>query len=275
MTSQQELLLDSALRNWVLLPILLVMILVGLLRHNITILLVSTPKPLDHKAIREQRALARANILRSNGHHIPEFAFEAKKKYLVEAFNTDAFLKDPESKGKPAPNPMTDPAGMDNMMNMMKGNMATMVPQMGLMAWINFFFSGFILCKLHMTIPRVSTKSDLSIVKLPFPLTLRFKQMLQSGVATKDLDVTWVSSLSWYFLNLFGLQSIYALLLGDDNAAGSMNDMNAMNGGAMAAFGPGQDPAKMFAAESENLEVAKHAWIDTGIEDRILAKYSQ
>ena len=115
-------------------------------------------------------------------------------------------------------------------------------------------------------------------MKLPFPLTLRFKQMLQSGVATPDLDVTWVSSLSWYFLNLFGLQSIYALFLGDENAAGSVNDVNAMGGaggqGAMAAaLAPGQDPSKLFEAEVENLEVAMHTWINADVEHRILAKY--
>lgn len=41
--------------------------------------------------------------------------------------------------------------------------------------------------------------------------------MLQSGVMTRDLDVRWVSSLSWYFLNLFGLQSVFGFLLGSDN----------------------------------------------------------
>lgn len=56
-----------------------------------------------------------------------------------------------------------------------------------------------------------------SAVKLPFPLTIRFKSMLQSGVATRDLDVRWVSSLSWYFLNLFGLQAVFTYLLGSDN----------------------------------------------------------
>ena len=41
--------------------------------------------------------------------------------------------------------------------------------------------------------------------------------MLQSGVATHDLDVRWVSSLSWYFLNLFGLRSVFNYILGSDN----------------------------------------------------------
>lgn len=56
-----------------------------------------------------------------------------------------------------------------------------------------------------------------STVKLPFPLTPQFKSMLQSGVGTRDLDVRWVSSLSWYFLTLFGLQPVYNFILGSNN----------------------------------------------------------
>jgi hypothetical protein len=41
--------------------------------------------------------------------------------------------------------------------------------------------------------------------------------MLQSGVGTGDLDVRWVSSLSWYFLTLFGLQPVYNFILGSNN----------------------------------------------------------
>jgi hypothetical protein len=54
-------------------------------------------------------------------------------------------------------------------------------------------------------------------VKLPFPLTPQFKAMLQSGVGTRDMDVRWVSSISWYFLTLFGLQPVYNFILGSDN----------------------------------------------------------
>jgi hypothetical protein len=41
--------------------------------------------------------------------------------------------------------------------------------------------------------------------------------MLQSGINTPDLDAAWVSSLSWYFLNLFGLNPIFRLILGQEN----------------------------------------------------------
>jgi hypothetical protein len=144
---EQTLLLDSSLRNWVLLPILLVMVLVGLLRHYVSILLQATPKPQDPRAVREQGALARASLLRASGHHLPAEAFLQRQAFLIDAFGRDVYLKDPSAKGRPAANPMTDPSAMDGMMNMMKGNMANMVPQMGLMYWVNFFFSGFVLRK--------------------------------------------------------------------------------------------------------------------------------
>lgn len=60
-----------------------------------------------------------------------------------------------------------------------------------------------------------------TIVKLPFPLTPQFKAMLQAGVGTRDLDVRWVSSISWYFLTLFGLQPVYNFILGSNNGSSS------------------------------------------------------
>ena len=76
---------------------------------------------------------------------LPPAAFQARRDYLVAAYQSGAFLKDPESAGKPAANPMTDPAGMEAMMGMMKGNMAMMIPQTLIMGWINAFFAGFVI----------------------------------------------------------------------------------------------------------------------------------
>lgn len=56
-----------------------------------------------------------------------------------------------------------------------------------------------------------------STVRLPFPLTIKFKSMLQAGVATRDMDPQWMSSISWYVLCIFGLQSVSNYLLGSDN----------------------------------------------------------
>ena len=63
----------------------------------------------------------------------------------MSAFKDGAFLKDPESRGKPVANPMTDPAAMEGMMGMMKGNMAMMIPHTLSMRWINAFFAGFVI----------------------------------------------------------------------------------------------------------------------------------
>ena len=42
-------------------------------------------------------------------------------------------------------NPLSDPAQMDQMMDMAKKSMVSMVPQTVIMGWINYFFTGFVL----------------------------------------------------------------------------------------------------------------------------------
>ena len=119
--------------------------------------------------------------------------------------------------------------------------------------------------------------------------------MLQSGVGTRHLDVRWVSSLSWYFLTLFGLQPVYNFILGSNNGepiswvmvmfpfwtalinlflgANQVTQQMAMaNGGGGGIMGPEQDPDKLFLGEAENLEVLEHRWILEGIEDRLVAQ---
>ncbi|KAF9584297.1 ER membrane complex subunit 3 [Lunasporangiospora selenospora] len=258
-------LLDPAIRDWVLIPIMVVMVLVGVVRHQVTVLLNGTPKKADLKSARETKALQRGAILRAFGSHLPEHAFLSRKAYLSDAFEKGSYLKEPISNGKPKPNLMQDPAYVETMMDGMKKNIMNIVPQTVIMGWINFFFSGFVL------------------IKLPFPLTIRFKSMLQRGIETHDMDVSWVSSLSWYFLNLFGLQSVFTLILGSGHAADAMRDMQAMStmgmgaaaGPQMGPTGQPQDMHKVFLSEKENLELTEHEWGLDNVETRLLVKYGK
>ena len=79
------------------------------------------PKKQELPAIREQRSLLRGINLRTNANAISPASFQARKDYLVNAYEKGDFLKEPDKKGQPAANPMTDPAAMEGMMGMMKG----------------------------------------------------------------------------------------------------------------------------------------------------------
>lgn len=83
--------------------------------------------------------------LRTNANVISPSSFQSRKAYLVAGYKDGSFLAEPENRGKPPANPMSDPAMMEGMMGMMKGNVAMMVPQTLIMGWINAFFSGFVI----------------------------------------------------------------------------------------------------------------------------------
>jgi ER membrane protein complex subunit 3 len=126
-------------------------ILTGILRHYATILMNSPPKPPATLAeSRERQALLRGANLRNHASAVlTRSGFNMRKEFLISAYQNGDFLKDPSSRGQPPANPMTDPAGMEAMMGMMKGNMMMMIPQTLIMSWINAFFSGFVICMCH------------------------------------------------------------------------------------------------------------------------------
>ena len=114
----------------------------------------TTPKsPSTLAESRERLALLRGVNLRNNACSVLDReSFEMRKNYMVTGFRSGAFLKDPNNRGQPPANPMTDPAGMEAMMGMLKGNMMMMIPQTLIMSWINAFFSGFVICMLQFDI---------------------------------------------------------------------------------------------------------------------------
>ncbi|NWR48986.1 EMC3 protein, partial [Regulus satrapa] len=268
--SEPELLLDSNIRLWVVLPIVFITFFVGMIRHYVSILLQSD-KRLTQEQVSDRSApappgparpgparsanaaclscsqvLIRSRVLRENGKYIPKQSFLSRKYF----FNNpeDGFFKKTKRKVVP-PSPVTDPTMLTDMM---KGNVTNVLPMILIGGWINMTFSGFV------------------TTKVPFPLTLRFKPMLQQGIELLTLDASWVSSASWYFLNVFGLRSIYTLILGQDNAADQSRVMQEqMTGAAMAMPA---DTNKAFKTEWEALELTDHQWALEDVEEELMAK---
>ena len=191
--TEPELRLDPAIRIWVFLPIVAITFLVGIVRHYVSVLL-SSQKKVDLAQVRDSQVLIRSRVLRENGRLLPRQSFLMRRHFLN---NEDSgVLKAQLARAAAPPNPMTDPSMMTDML---KGNLTNVLPMIVIGGWINWHFSGFV------------------TTKVPFPLTLRFKPMLQRGIELMSLDASWVSSASWYFLNVFGLRSIYSLVLGENN----------------------------------------------------------
>lgn len=158
---------------------------------------------------------------------------DAQNKLQKANTNGDKNTDTPEIPGLPN---MSDPSAM---MDGMKGNMAAMVQNMVMMQGISHFFRGFVL------------------VKVPFPLTTGFKQMFQRGLDLSTLDTSYVSSVSWYFLVMFGLRAFFRLAMGDP-VQEEMEGIEIQRGmGYEYPSGPpgGFDAPKALKNEADNLEL--------------------
>lgn len=238
-----ELLLDPNIRLWVFLPIVIITFLVGIVRHYVSIIL-SSQKKIELLQVQDSQVMIRSRLLRDNGKYLPRQSFAMRRHWFN---NEETGYFKVQKRAATSQNPMTDP-GM--MTDMLKGNLTNVLPMIVIGGWINWMFSGFL------------------TTKVPFPLTLRFKPMLQRGVELAYLDASWVSSASWYFLNVFGLRTIYALVLGENNAADQSKIMQEQMSGAAMAMPP--DPKAAFKAEWEALEITEHKWALANVENEII-----
>eukprot|EP01112_Ceratiomyxa_fruticulosa_P014985 TRINITY_DN4354_c0_g1_i2.p1 TRINITY_DN4354_c0_g1~~TRINITY_DN4354_c0_g1_i2.p1 ORF type:complete len:284 (-),score=57.02 TRINITY_DN4354_c0_g1_i2:85-936(-) len=251
----EQLNLDPSIRNWVLIPLVVVMFVVSILRDNITRITKTEKKP-DLQSIQQTQTLIRTRRLISNAHKIPYSSFEQRKQTFIDKEKGILAVRGGTGEQNALMNPMMNPMMGDpsNMMDMMKGNLTTILPQILLMTWVTHFFSGFV------------------AAKVPFSLTERFRPLLQRGIELSHLDVTYVTSLSWYFLVMFGLRGAISLVLGEGNAS---DDTRMMFDGGMGAMTQQQqqiDITKVYTSERENLELVSHDWAVQNAEEKLLFK---
>ena len=169
--------LDPEIRDWVVIPMFLMLILVGMARNYVQILIKSDTKISESELNGDHRYkqnLFYSQRLRMNGCYLNVNSYNKKKLSLLHKENGLLNEKLPST---PA-NPMMSNPNM--MMDMIKGNMVFMIPNIVMMTFVSSFFAGFLCLKLPFTLP-----------------SNRFKLMLQRDIDLKSLDVSYVSSLSW------------------------------------------------------------------------------
>ena len=99
MVASTPLVLDPAIRDWVLIPIVVIMFLMGILRNNVMKMLRKETTP-QRAQVQQNNQLMRSRRLRANAGFIPGTAFAARKQFFVHK-DSGILMQKME-----APNPM-------------------------------------------------------------------------------------------------------------------------------------------------------------------------
>jgi len=260
-------LLDQNIRDFVLLPIFLVVLTCNILRTNLLTLFKSDPK-VDMAEVKKNNMLARCKTLKAGANFLGEKSVAKRKAYFIKK-DVGVLMKPPKAK-----DPMQQlQAGPDPMMamGMLKNQMVFVVLQGGIGYWVSHLFSGFL------------------VAKTPFPLTFQFKSMLQRGVEVSALEAGYVSSLCWYMFVMMSGHSVLGALQSllasgravdphDDPMAAMMGTMGmanpmmaGMGGGGMGA----PDMEKVYKTEQESLEILQHEFVLDSIETELWRKWRE
>ena len=226
--------LDAPVRDWVLVPIVVFMLLVGAARHHAGRILRANEStgPVDVDAVADANAALRAERTLRHAGYLSSSSFASRREW--HAGSASGRLRARRSRGgdaaAAASELMRDPTKLTSAMSK---NALGVIPQMLAGAWVNFFFHGFV------------------VGRVPFALSQRFRGMLQRGVALRALDVTYVSSLSWYFLNLFGLGGVFRMCFG-----ASEEELDPLQ--AQRAMTSGVNVDRAFKGIAEGFAAVKH-----------------
>lgn len=197
---------------------------------------------------REAQALKRAQRCRKNHEWLPESAVKNRKAFFCK--EKDGYLHKPVAAANM--NMMGNP---DMMNNMLKQNVQSVVHMMTFTV-IGSIFQGFI------------------TAQVPFPLGFKFKQMLQQGLMVTALDPTYVSSMSWSFLLVYGLNGILAMIIQDSK---TIEEMEMMASGAHMMQGGGQGAQKnyknLFKGERDAYDLMNYKFGLEDVEDAFLLKF--
>jgi len=188
--------------------------------------------------VRRARAL-----LGPGGTVLPPWAWSQRQRHLAGPGGQLERLAE-EAKGAAGDSlagmPTPDPS---KMMGTVMQPLLMYIPTIGLFMWVSAFFQGSL------------------VARLPLGLNERFRGMLQQGLALANLDVSYVSSFSFYILCFSGLSGVMQLLVSRE--APREADPTAAAQAAAGAGGPMPNPLSMLTGGggggTEHLTQAKSA----------------
>ena len=254
-----DLLLDERMLVWVFFAIIYVTCLIQLFRFYFTLYNAYTSTKKEVKKalygdVKDKALVQKCENLSRKHFLLSKEAFNCRRTFLCEAEKGYLVVNGDRPPVDQTNNMMAMQSGM---MDNMKGMFVMMLTTIPAMAWINSFFAGFVLAKV------------------PFSLTQQLRSMTQSGIDMATLDVSYVSSVSFYFLIVFGMNQLQPLLMGDDESdegtkavnedrkqmTGAMNPMNQMQqGGLMGAANQGKEQKQIFKPQIDGLDLVKHSF---------------
>ena len=205
--------------------------------------------------------ILKSKKLRATGGLVPHESFSSRKNFLSQPGRGALLQVKAQEAANPmnalGSNPMMNP---ENMMGMLKNNLFMTIATPLQYGLISHFFSGFL------------------IGKVPFPLTQKFRELLQSGVSVASLNVQYISSISLYFLTLFGFNSLYKIILSesDDDLSSSMAAMNPMMAMSMQqpSLGGPESNKVLCEKEANYLKVVRHKFLFDDADSKLVKKLS-
>lgn len=254
-------LLDEKIRDYVLLPIFLVVVLTSALRMNLAMMFKNEPK-VDMKEVKTNNMLTRCKKLKENANFLSDKAFKARKAYFIRK-ETGVLMKPP--KQKDAMEQLAGGQDPSAAMGMLKNQMVFIVLQAALGYWVSHLFAGFL------------------VAKTPFALTFQFKSMLQRGVEVSSLEPGYVSALCWYvfvMLSGSGLIGLAQSFMDKSKGGADLDDPMAMMmgmgmGGGNPMMPSGPDFNKIYKQEQESLEILNHEFLLDNVEIELVRKWRQ
>lgn len=228
-----DILLDSEIRDWVLLPLCLITFLVGILQ-NLAIKIAASNTPATEEDVVGGSAVQRSVMLRTSRAWLFPESFKSHAEQLANP-TTGLLPRLAKEKSGGGGGGLAD---MEKMMmdpSMVKMQLFSYLPYIFMLMLVQSFFSGFVLAKV------------------PLALHPRMKPLFQRDVDLPFLPTAYITSMCLYILLSTAYRSLYPHILAGNLSNQYSPTHKLAQAQAAALKGFSKKPAAQYTAEAQAL----------------------